>query len=330
MSGASPPTSGTIVRPKIVVTSKDVSVPKLREIADVYQNGVDGDLNREKLLAKTKEADAIFCLAHDKIDKELLDNAKNLKVIGTLSVGYDHIDLAECKRRGIRIGYTPGVLTEATAELGVALLLATSRRILEAVKSAETGNCTTWHMSYFLCGKALQGSTVGIYGLGAIGASLAEKLVPFKPEKIIYNNRKPKSNVSEKFTYVSFEELLRESDFLVICAAATEENKGIFNAEAFAQMKGDAILINVARGSLVKLADLHEALVEKRLGAAGLDVTEVEPLPLDHPLFKLQNCVILPHIGSANYSTRNAMAATTENNIYNFFLGKPMTCELKF
>jgi len=313
---------------KILVTDRSVWVPKLYEIAEVYQNPEEGQMPRAELLEHIKEADALFCLLRDKIDKPLLDKAKNLRVIGTMSVGYEHIDVAECKKRGITIGYTPGVLTEATAELAMALILATSRRIPEAVHSAKSGGWTTW-TPYYMCGKALKDSTVGIYGMGKIGLNIAEKLRAFKPGKIIYTNRSPSKDAPKAFTYVPFEQLLKESDFLIVCATPSAENAKIFCKKNFSQMKNDAILINVSRGVLVCLDDLYDALKTGQIGAAGLDVTDPEPLPKDHPLFNLNNCVILPHIGSATFATRNLMASTTEDNIYNFLAGKPMVSELK-
>ena len=280
---------------------------------------------RELLLEKVADADAIFCLLRDKIDKEFLDHAKKLKMIGTMSVGYEHIDVQECRQRGIPVGYTPGVLTEATAELGMALLLTTSRRLLEANHSAKSGGWKTWS-PYYMCGKALADSLVGIYGLGKIGLSIAEKLGPFKPRSIIYHNRKPIDECP--YEYVSFEDLLSKSDFLFVCASPSGDNTRIFNKNAFAQMKEDSILINISRGILVDLNDLRVALETGTIGAAGLDVTDPEPLPTEHPLFQMPNCVILPHIGSATYATRNLMSATTEENICRFLTGKQMVAEL--
>ncbi|KAH7703425.1 D-isomer specific 2-hydroxyacid dehydrogenase, partial [Aphelenchoides avenae] len=176
--------------PKVVVTDASVKVPMLREIAHVHQWEQSGQMPREQLLNDLRDADALFCLLRDRIDKEALDAAPKLKIIGTMSVGHEHIDLEECKRRGIVVGYTPDVLTEATAELAVALTLATSRRIVEAVNSAKTGGWTTW-TPFYMCGKALAGSTVGIYGMGKIGTSVAEKLSTFRAN-IVYHNRRIK------------------------------------------------------------------------------------------------------------------------------------------
>lgn len=313
---------------KILVTDSTVWIPKLYEIANVLQNSDPGQMPREKLKEKITDVDALFCLLRDKIDKEILDAAKNLKVVATMSVGYEHIDIAECKKRGIKIGYTPEVLTESTAELGVGLLLATSRRIPEAASSAKEGGWQAW-TPYYMCGKALANSTVGIYGMGKIGSSIADKLSPFKPRRIIYHNRKPISGENAtKYAYVAFDDLLKESDFLIISASSTQENRKVFDKKAFSLMKHDSILINISRGTIVNTNDLYEALKNGYIGAAGLDVVDPEPLPTDHPLFTLSNCVIVPHIGSATFSTRNQMVSLTEDNIYNFLSNKPMACEL--
>jgi len=316
-------------RAKILITDSTVKISKLHDIGEVIQNTNSGPISRENLLQQIVDVDALFCLLRDKIDKELLDRATKLKVIGTMSVGHEHIDLEECKRRGIRIGYTPGVLTESTAELGMALLLTTARRLPQAIESAKTGGWNSW-TPYYMCGKALQNSTIGIYGMGKIGLSIADKVLPFNPSKIIYHNRKPSAQALSRFVYVSFEELLRKSDFLIICASASVENNKLFNKETFSLMKNDAILINISRGSLVNTDHLVAALENHQIGAAGIDVSAPEPLPINHPLYKLDNCVVLPHIGSATFSTRNLMASTTEDNIFNFICNKPMIYELSF
>jgi len=327
-STASSSSSSRPPKPKIVVTDSSVWVPKLFEIGDVYQNREQGQMKRDNLLEQIVDAEALFCLVRDKIDKELLHKAKKLKIVATMSVGYEHIDVAECKKKGITIGYTPGVLTEATAELAISLLLATARRLPEAIAAAKNGDWSTW-APYWMCGKSLSDSTIGIYGMGTIGRSIVDKLLPFGPKRILYTNRSPSNEARGVCKYVPFDELLRESDFLIISARSTSENYRIFDKKSFSKMKNDAILVNVARGTLVNQEDLYAALSNGQLAAAGLDVTDPEPLPTVNPLFKLPNCVILPHIGSATYSTRNAMASTTEDNIYNCMTGKPLAAELK-
>nr|CAD2138356.1 unnamed protein product [Meloidogyne enterolobii] len=308
-------------KPKILMTDSTFNLTKLKEIGDVIQHDSPGQMPRTLLEEKIVDVDALFCLVRDKIDSQILEKAKNLKMIGTMSVGYEHINLEECKRKGIRVGYTP------VAELGMALILATARRLPEAINSVKSGGWRTWS-PYYMCGKSLANSVVGIYGLGKIGTSIANKIQPFMPEKIIYNNRKKKED--SPHTFVSFNDLLAQSDFLIITATPSPENTRIFNKNSFKLMKKDSILINISRGVLVNHNDLADALTLGLIGGAGLDVTDPEPFPLEHPLHSMNNCVILPHIGSATYATRNLMAATTEQNIINYFKGIPMVSELLF
>ncbi|KAI6176355.1 Glyoxylate reductase/hydroxypyruvate reductase [Aphelenchoides bicaudatus] len=317
---------------KIVVTAQKVNVDKLKTIGEVVQYDGEGTMPRDLLIEHTKNADALFCLLRDKVDKELIDQCSpKLQVVGTMSVGYEHIDLDACKQRQvlyfrmIEIGYTPDVLTEATAELTVALLLSTSRRLFEANQVARNGQWKTW-TPYFMCGKQLKGSVIGFYGLGKIGLSVAKKLEAFEPEAIIYNNRSKRTDVN--YSFVEFGELLEKSDFLISSASSNQSNKQIFNKNAFAKMKKEAIFVNVARGTLVNTDDLLEALKTGQIYAAGLDVADPEPLPPNHPLFELPNCTLLPHIGSATYQTRNQMISVTVDNIYNALTGQQMIASL--
>jgi len=196
----------------------------------------------------------------------------------------------------------------------VALLLATSCRIPEACQAAKSGEWPRIWSSNFMLGKGLAGSTVGIYGMGRIGMNVARKLSTFKPKAIVYNSRRMKPELDGQFAFVSFDELLRHSDFLVITVSANKENAGVFDAEAFKRMKHDAILVNISRGSIVRTNDLYEALRDHQIFAAGLDVTDPEPLPKEHPLFSLNNCVITPHIGSANPTARRQMFELAQSN----------------
>ncbi|KAL4640254.1 glyoxylate reductase/hydroxypyruvate reductase-like [Arapaima gigas] len=293
----------------------------------------DDPVPRSELLQKVKGVDGLLCMLTEKVDAELLDAAgsPNLKVLSTMSVGFDHLCLDELKKsRGIRVGYTPDVLTDAVAELTIALLLATSRRLIEATHEAKTGGWGTWR-TLWLCGYELANSTVGILGLGRIGLSIAERLKPFKVKKFIYTDVAPQPELAEKINaeYVSLEELANQSDFLAVCCALTPETQGICNRKLFSQMKKNAIFINTSRGGTVNQEDLYEALSTGQIAGAGLDVTTPEPLPTDHPLFKVKNCVILPHIASATYTTRNAMSALAANNLLAGLRGEPMAKELK-
>uniref|UniRef100_A0A9J7X7T9 Glyoxylate reductase/hydroxypyruvate reductase n=1 Tax=Cyprinus carpio carpio TaxID=630221 RepID=A0A9J7X7T9_CYPCA len=291
----------------------------------------DEPVPRLELLKKVKGCDGILCVLTEKIDAQLLEAAgPNLKVVSTMSVGFDHLSLDELKKRGIRVGYTPDVLTDCVAELTVALLLATSRRLIEATHEAKTGGWGTWR-TLWLCGHELANSTVGILGLGRIGVAIAERLKPFKVKKFIYTDVAPRPELANMIEaeYVSFDELAKQSDFLAVCCALTQETHGICNWNLFSKMKKNAIFINTSRGGVVNQEDLYEALSTGLIAGAGLDVTTPEPLPTHHPLFTLKNCVILPHIASASYTTRNAMSALAANNLLAGLRGEPMPKELK-
>lgn len=266
----------------------------------------------------------------DKIDAEVLNKAgQNLKIIATMSVGYDHFDVNEIKKRGIKMAYTPDVLTDATAELAVALLLATSRRLLEANEAVRNGGWKAWS-PFWMCGPGIKGSTVGIVGFGRIGQEIAKRLKPFGPKRFIYYSRseKPKEAQEIGATRVSFDQLLAESDFISVSCALTPDTKDMFDENAFKKMKNTAVFVNTSRGGVVDQNALIKALESKSIWGAGLDVMVPEPLPLDHPLLKLKNCVILPHIGSACIETRNDMGILTAKNIVAALNNEPLLTEL--
>lgn len=243
---------------------------------------------------------------------------------------YEHIDLAECKKLGIRVGYTPDVLTDATADLTVALLLATSRRLIEGNRDVHSGGWKSWSPLY-MCGPAIKNSIVGIVGFGRIAQEVAKRLKPFKPNRIVYSNR---SNSREKEAKeigaerVAFEELLKISDFVILLCSLTPETTHLINAKTLATMKSTAILINCARGQCIEQNDLYEALRNNVIRAAGLDVTTPEPIPLDNPLLTISNCVIIPHIGSADIETRTEMARITAENVLAALKNEKMVYEL--
>ncbi|GIY06223.1 hypothetical protein CDAR_532341 [Caerostris darwini] len=321
--------------PSVLITRNDVpkeSIMLLQSRCKVEVWEKPSPIPREELLKLVQGKNGLYCLITEKINAELLDAAgPNLKAIGTMSVGHDHIDLEECKKRGIVVGNTPDVLTDATAELTIALLLATSRRLMEATKEITNGgwgNCAWGPL--WMCGTSLSGSTIGIVGLGRIGFGVAERLKAFKVKNILYSGNKPKIEATEKLNakLVSFEELLKQSDFVIVCAALNSSTRGIFNMEAFTKMKRSAIFINTSRGGIVQQEDLYKALTTGIIKAAGLDVMDPEPLPTDDKLTKLPNCVLLPHIGSATVETRTTMALLTAKNILAGLDGKPLPCPL--
>ncbi|XP_063313338.1 glyoxylate reductase/hydroxypyruvate reductase-like [Pelobates fuscus] len=307
---------------------------KLLSQADSYnvkQWDSDEQIPRDELIKGVVGAHGLLCLLTDHIDKEVLDAAgPNLKVVSTLSVGFDHLCVEEIKKRGIRVSNTPNVSTEATAELTVALLLTTCRRLPEAIEEVKTGGWKTWSPMW-LCGAGLSNSTVGIIGLGRIGLAVARRLVPFGVKKFIYTDFQeiPENAKEINAEYVSNEKIAEDSDFVIVNCCLTPETEGLCNKDFFQRMKKTAILINTSRGPVVNQEDLYDALTSGQIAAAGLDVTTPEPIPTDHPLLSLKNCVILPHIGSATLDARNAMSVLTVNNLLKGLAGEPMPCEVK-
>jgi lactate dehydrogenase-like 2-hydroxyacid dehydrogenase len=288
------------------------------ELLDDYQ--VITGFNEERgldsrLIKHIDKAEGILCLLDDPIPAESLERAPALKVISSMAVGVDNIDVAACTRLGIPVGHTPGVLTEGTADLTVALLLAVCRRLPTASEDARQGRWTNWDPTGWL-GVDLNNSTVGIVGLGKIGTAVGERLAAFGAQ-IIFTNRSPQPEKEKKLnaTQVNLDELLRTSDFICLHAPLTEETTNLINEQAFQKMKSSAILINAARGAIVDTQALTRALQEGWIWAAGLDVTDPEPLPPNHPLYKLDNCLITPHIGSATFQIRQTMAKIAFENL---------------
>ncbi|XP_044759200.1 glyoxylate reductase/hydroxypyruvate reductase-like [Coccinella septempunctata] len=284
------------------------------------------EAEREPILQNISGMDAMFWSSHIKLDKEMLDKAgPQLKVIGTMSAGYDNIDVDEIRKRGIKFGNTPGVLNDAVANVAVLLALMTSRRYLEGIEAIEKSEWSHKNGPQWLLGQDISGSTVGIVGLGGIGQTIVQRLKCFNVEKFLYtgHKEKPEGHILSAH-FVNMDTLLRESDFVIACVPLTKETDKMFNAEVFSKMKKNAIFINVSRGAIVNQPDLVDALRTNRIYAAGLDVMTPEPLPSDHELLKLKNCVITPHIGSATVKTRNNMAELAAKNILKALKGEPM------
>ncbi|EEC08622.1 glyoxylate/hydroxypyruvate reductase, putative, partial [Ixodes scapularis] len=282
---------------------------------------------RSLLLQRIVDKDALFCLLTEKVDAQLLDAAgSTLKVVGTMSVGYDHIDVDECRKRRIAVGNTPHVLTDSTAELGIALLLATRRRLFEARSQIDSGAWaqTSWSPMW-MCGSEIRGTTGSTYFLFVSGLAILERLRAFKVSKFLYTSRSHKPTAEmEGAQFTRLDGLLRMSDIVIVTCTLTPETTGMFNREAFSLMKKTASFINISRGAVVDQDALYEALTTGKIASAGLDVMTPEPLAKDHPLVKLPNCVLLPHIGSATTETRTAMAVLTAQNILAALQGLPM------
>ncbi|KAF2364581.1 D-isomer specific 2-hydroxyacid dehydrogenase catalytic domain [Trinorchestia longiramus] len=309
----------SMAKPCVLVTRSDIpttTLEKLRQVCDV--DVFEGPaMPRDQLMARVAGKSGLFCFLTDLIDAHVLDAAgSSLSVVSTMSVGYDHLDIQEMKKRNIKVGYTPDVLTDATAELTVALLLATSRHLFQTNMELRTGGWGQWSPMWML-GRGLSGSTVGIFGLGRTGQAVLQRLAGFNVAKFLYSSTTEKS-LDATFPpaeFVSFERLLRESDFVLCTAALNDQTRGKFDRNAFTAMKETAVFVNTSRGGLVDQDALVWALQTGQIWAAGLDVMTPEPLPTDHVLTTLPNCTLLPHIGSAEVATRVGMAELAADNL---------------
>lgn len=269
----------------------------------------------ELLLEQVRDADALFTNVSDRIDKYVFQAAPKLKVVSTMAVGYDNIDIAEATARGILVGHTPDVLSEAVADLTFALLLATARKVVEAANYIKEGSWRGWG-PMLLTGQNVYNATIGIIGMGGIGMGVARRASGFGM-RILYHNRRRREDMEHKLgvKYSSLDNLLQASDFVVMLAPATLETRKMIGERELSLMKPTGILINTSRGSNIDEQALITALQERRIWGAGLDVFEVEPIHADHPLVSLDNVVVLPHIGSATAATRMEMAKMTAHNI---------------
>lgn len=261
-----------------------------------------------ELVQHMPEAAGLLTLLTVRIDEALLTRAPHLRVVSNVAVGVDNVDLAACTRRAIPVGHTPGVLTDATADLAMALLLAAARRLPEAAADAAGGRWGLWSPTRWL-GHDLAGATLGIVGPGRIGQAVARRAAAFGM-RIVVAGRQPASPGPAGFdaTCQPLDTLLRTSDFVSLHVPLTPATRGLIDAAALRRMRPNAILINTARGQVVVTDALVQALREGWIGGAALDVTDPEPLPPEHALYQFPNCLIVPHIGSATHGTRRRMA----------------------
>jgi glyoxylate reductase len=271
-------------------------------------------VRRETLLREIVDVDGIICLITEKMDAEAIERAHRCRVIAQVAVGYDNIDVAAATRRGIYVTNTPGVLTETTADMGWAILMATARRVVEGDKFTRSGRWKTWELMGFT-GQDVWGATLGIIGLGRIGAAIARRAKGFAMP-ILYHNRNRAEALEAELgaRYVSLDDLLRQSDFVMISVALTSDTRHLIGERELGLMKPSAILVNIARGPIVDQRALYRALVDRKIWAAGLDVFEVEPVPMDEPLLRLDNVVVPPHLGSGSIATRTKMATMAAEN----------------
>ena len=305
-------------------TLHDFALKELKKKFQVEIHTGKIPIPKNTLKSKIKQADGLICFPYDQIDKEIIQSAKNLKVISTFSVGYDHIDTKFAKEKKIRVGYTPEVLTNATADMAFALMIDSLRRISEGDRIIRKQKWKQIYGAYDYVGLDLQGKTLGIMGLGRIGKTLAKRAKAFDM-KIIYHNRKQISKVNEKklgVKYTTFNKLITQSDIISIHVPHTDETNQMFNMKIFRKMKKTSFLINTSRGKVVNEKDLVIALKQKIIGGAGLDVFETEPISKKHPFLKLENIVLAPHVGSSTKETRTKMAEITIKNLILGIKGK--------
>jgi glyoxylate reductase len=271
--------------------------------------------NRRELMRCVRGRNGVLCLLTDRIDLDVMEAAgQGLKVISNCAVGVDNIDVAAATARGIPVGNTPGVLTEATADFVFALLMAASRRLVEGDQQVRSGGWKTWSLDALL-GADFSGATLGLIGFGRIGRSVARRATGFGM-RIIFSDPHPGSpEPGVAATQVNLNSLLGDSDFISVHTPLTNETHCLVNSAAFERMKPTAVLVNTSRGPVVDQLALYEALKSKRIFAAGLDVTVPEPLPIDHPLLTLDNCIITPHIASASWQARQKMSKMAAENL---------------
>lgn len=294
------------MKPIVYVTRKlpDEAVAGLKDSYEVRMwEDEETPVPRDVLLKEVQEASALWAMLTDSIDREVMDNAPNLKIISNLAVGHNNIDLDAARERGICVTNTPDALTEATADLTFALLMATARRLSEASRALRAGEWKAWTPLGFT-GHDVYGATIGIIGMGRIGEAVARRAKGFNMN-VLYHNRTRRR--FEDFVYSDLDELLSHSDFVVLLIPYTEQTAGMIGERELGLMKNTASLINVARGGIVDEKALEEALKTGSIWAAGLDVFETEPVPADHPLLSLPNVTVTPHIGSASIQARHAM-----------------------
>ena len=311
-------------KPRVFVTRviPDKGLDLVKDFCDVDLWTDDLPPSRDELLKRVKGVDGLLCLLTERIDSEVMETAgSQLKVISNYAVGFDNIDVTAATERKIPVGNTPDVLTDATADFSFALMMSAGRRILEGDRYVREGKWKTWG-PMLLLGNEMRGSTLGLVGFGRIGKAMARRATGFDMRVIYYDPNEPARDPEVKAVSVDFETLLEESDFISLHTPLTSDTHHLIDAESLGRMKSNAVLVNTSRGPVIDMDALYEALRDRRIFAAGLDVTNPEPLPLNHPLLTLDNFIIAPHIASASRTARDKMAWLAAKNLIAGLEGK--------
>ena len=300
---------------KVLLTRRlhEFALNELRKRYEITVHKGEIPMPKKRVLAEIKNKDGLICFPYDIIDKEILDSAKKLKSISTYSVGFDHIDVNYAKKKKITIGYTPDVLTNATAELTIGLMMDILRRITEGDSIIRKGKWNEIFGPFDYVGTEILGKTIGILGMGRIGKTVAKKALCLGMN-VLYHNTKPTTKTG-KAKYVSLNELFKKSDVISIHVPYSKNTHHMINSKLLGKMKKTSFLINTSRGKVVNEKDLLKALQLKKIQGAALDVFEDEPINKTNKLVKIKNVVLVPHIGSSTSETRRIMAEITVKNL---------------
>ncbi len=315
-------------RPRVFVARRipDAGLDRIVEACDTSVWPGELPPAREDVLAGIAGVDGVLTLLTDRVDDAFLDAAgPQLKVVSNFAVGFDNVDVPACTARGVRVGNTPGVLTETTADLAFALIMAAARRIPEGIDYVRAGEWRTWG-PLTLLGMDVSGATLGIVGFGRIGQAVARRASGFGMRVVYAGRHRAPAAVEAALgaTFLPLPELLAASDFVSLHVSLNEDTRGLIGAEALARMRPTAILVNTARGPVVDTAALIAALRAGTIAGAALDVTDPEPLPADHPLVGLANCLVVPHVASATRATRDRMSTMAAANLLAGVRGEPL------
>lgn len=318
------------IKPIVLVTRPipEAGLNILETHCDLIINQRKAPLRYPVLMNKVKGVNAILCFLNDKIDKQIMDAAgPSLKVISTFSTGYEHIDVSEAKRRRINVCYTGDILTETTADLAIGLMLSLGRRLVEADKYLRKGKWKYGWNPDLMIGSDLHHKTLGVIGLGKIGSAISRRAIGFGM-KILFTKRNfvlndfRKNKAFDKLEYCNLQRLVKDSDYIVISCTLNKDSYHLIDYEKIKMMKKNTYIINISRGKIIREPDLIRGLKEGLIAGAGLDVFEDEPIRSNNPLIKMQNVVLLPHIGSASIDTRNKMSEIAASNIIHVLKGR--------